>query len=189
MRCKLLRRSSDRSEQQYLHIKPKVKWTLVHCIPFGNETKRLDSSMIMDTDQYLRVSLTIPITQQKKPGLNLSPGFYILFFIPMDELKELTLKLVDYHNKIVEVSNTEEPLSDELSTEIANYLSNEVPPILLKADKIEAHACISAMCKWFPTPFLCNVLTALVLYIFTKRIDNEQDSWVVDTNILVTDRK
>lgn len=107
----------------------------------------------------------------------------------MDELKELTLKVVDYHNKIVEASNNEETLSDELAQEIADYLSNEVPPILLNADKKEAFACVSAMCKWFPTPFLCNVLTALVLYIFWKRMDDEQDSWVTDTNILLTDRK
>jgi hypothetical protein len=28
-----------------------------------------------------------------------------------------------------------------------------------------------------------------VLYIFTERINDEQDSWVTDTNILLTDRK
>jgi hypothetical protein len=94
----------------------------------------------------------------------------------MDELKEMTKKVIEYHNKIVEISNNEEKLDDGLATEIANYLSDDVPAILLKADKIEAHACISAMCKALPTPFLCNVLTALVLYIFTERINDEQDS-------------
>lgn len=107
----------------------------------------------------------------------------------MDKLKEMTKKLVEYHNKIVEVSNDNKTLDDGLASEIANYLSEDVPSILLNADKIEAHACISAICKCFPTPFLCNVLTALVLYIFTERIEDEQDSWVTDTNILLTDRK
>ena len=65
----------------------------------------------------------------------------------MNELKEMTLKVVDYHNKIIEASNNDEKLSDELATEIANYLSNDVPPILLNADKEEAFACISAICK------------------------------------------
>lgn len=101
----------------------------------------------------------------------------------------MTEKLVEYHNKIVEKSNNEETLDEGLAMEIANYLSDEVPVILLKADKIEAHACITAICKAFPAPFLSNVLTALVLYIFTERINDEQDSWVTDTNILVTDRK
>lgn len=94
----------------------------------------------------------------------------------MNELKAMTNKLVEYHNKIVELSNNKETLDNEFATEVANYLSDEVPAILLNADKVEAHACISAICKAFPTPFLCNVLTALVLYIFTKRIEDEQDS-------------
>ena len=89
-----------------------------------------------------------------------------------DKLKEMTQKLVDYHNKIVDAVDNEETISDELASEISNYLSNEVPPLLLNADKLDAFACVSAMCKWFPTPFLCNVLTALVLYMFSKRIND-----------------
>lgn len=89
-----------------------------------------------------------------------------------DKLKEMTQKLVEYHNKIVEASNADEMISDGLAEEISNYLSNEVPPLLLNANKLDAFACVSAMCKWFPTPFLCNILTALVMYIFSKRIDN-----------------
>lgn len=107
----------------------------------------------------------------------------------MNELEEMAIKLVDYHNKIVEASNNEEILSDEFASEVANYLSNDVPLILLNADKTEAFTCVSAMCKNFPAPFLSNVLTALVLYIFWKRVDDEYDSWVVDIDILLTDRK
>lgn len=89
-----------------------------------------------------------------------------------DKLREMTQKLVEYHNKIVDASNNDETISDELATEISNYLSHEVPPLLLNADKLDAFACVSAMCKWFPTPFLCNILTALVLYMFSNRIED-----------------
>ena len=59
-----------------------------------------------------------------------NPSTVILFyyFKPMDELKEMTLKLVEYHNKIVETSNNEGMISDECATEVSNYLSNEVVP-------------------------------------------------------------
>ena len=90
----------------------------------------------------------------------------------MNELEKMTHKLVEYHNKILDVANNNETIDDELSTEISNYLSNDVPPILLNADKVEAYNCILAMCKWFPTSYLCNILTALVLYIFSNRIDD-----------------
>ena len=43
-------------------------------------------------------------TLQKKPGLNLSPGILFLTPNPMDELMELTEKICDFHNKIVEES-------------------------------------------------------------------------------------
>lgn len=90
----------------------------------------------------------------------------------MNELEKMTHKLVEYHNKVADASNDDKTISDELATEISNYLSNDVPPILLNADKVEAYNCILAICKWFPVPFLCNILTALVLYMFSNRVNN-----------------
>lgn len=110
---------------------------------------------------------------------------------------QLTEKLCDYHNKIVELSKQWIEVDDEFASEVSNYLSHEAPCILLNADKRKAFMCISAMCKELPHAFLVNVLTGLVLYIFADRAwlytskeqtDDDADA-SIDTNILVTDRK
>ena len=115
----------------------------------------------------------------------------------MDELMELTEKICDYHNQIVEASKNWKEVSDEFASEVSNYLSHEAPSILLNADKKKAFMCVSAMCKELPHPFLVNVLTGLVLHIFAERAwlyspkeqtDDDSDA-PIDTNILVTDRK
>ena len=109
---------------------------------------------------------------------------------------ELTEKICDFHNKIVESSQKNEEIDDAFATEVSDYLSHEAPRILLNADKRKAFMCISAMCKELPHPFLVNVLTGLVLHIFAERAwlyessQTEDDSDApINTNILVTDRK
>lgn len=112
----------------------------------------------------------------------------------MDELMELTEKICDYHNKIVEESQKGNEVDDEFASEVSDYLSHEAPRILLNADKKKAFMCISAMCKELPHAFLVNVLTGLVLHIFAERAwlyepkDPDPDA-PIDTNILLTDRK
>ena len=87
----------------------------------------------------------------------------------MNELIELTEKICDYHNKIVEESQKSKKIDDAFATEVSDYLSHEAPRILLNADKHQAFMCISAMCNDLPHAFLVNVLTGLVLYIFAER--------------------
>lgn len=114
----------------------------------------------------------------------------------MDELMQLTEKICDFHNKIVESSQKGEEIDDAFASEISNYLSHEAPRILLNADKRKAFMCISAMCKELPHAFLVNVLTGLVLHIFAERAWLYEDPHTeddpdapIDTDILVTDRK
>lgn len=114
----------------------------------------------------------------------------------MDELMQLTEKICDFHNKIVESSQKGKEVDDAFATEVSNYLAHDAPRILLNADKHEAFMCISAMCKGLPHAFLVNVLTWLVLYIFAERAwlnvdtQTEDDSDApIDTNVLLTDRK
>lgn len=112
----------------------------------------------------------------------------------MDELMELTEKICDYHNKIVEESQKGNEVDDAFATEVSDYLSHEAPRILLNADKRKAFMCISAMCKELPHAFLVNVLTGLVLHIFADRAwlyepKDADPNAPIDTNILLTDRK